>query len=239
MPYWKTFLHLLFIYYRLIWFKAQLLSPIFIISIVLVFADYFHDVKAWCWTVLSPLLNISHHLFKYINLHCPNVVNYTRARECSVSFIMSVSCFLAVLKQYLLLFHTSTQKSSSITSISLSSICVKIVFTHLFDINREIMQKMSSMVEDWISQANAKQRWGRAGRVKPGICFCLYTCHRYENLMRSFQVSQCLILILHVIVCGYYSDVPRLMIDGQVSTQQVDMQDAYNKNSIKALFPIL
>lgn len=44
------------------------------------------------------------------------------------------------------------------------------------------------MVEDWISQANAKQRRGRAGRVKPGICFCLYTQHRFENLMRPFQV---------------------------------------------------
>jgi ATP-dependent RNA helicase DHX29 len=44
------------------------------------------------------------------------------------------------------------------------------------------------MVEDWISQANARQRRGRAGRVKPGICFCLYTCYRFEKCMRPFQV---------------------------------------------------
>ncbi|KAH7671164.1 RNA helicase protein [Dioscorea alata] len=51
-------------------------------------------------------------------------------------------------------------------------------------------KKMTSMFEDWISQANAKQRRGRAGRVKPGVCFCLYTRHRFESLMRLFQVPE-------------------------------------------------
>lgn len=53
-------------------------------------------------------------------------------------------------------------------------------------------KKLSMMVEDWISQANAKQRRGRAGRVKPGTCFCLYTRHRFEKLMRWFQVPEML-----------------------------------------------
>lgn len=53
-------------------------------------------------------------------------------------------------------------------------------------------QKLTSMVEDWVSQANARQRRGRAGRVKPGNCFCLYTRHRFESLMRPFQVILCL-----------------------------------------------
>ncbi|VAH32455.1 unnamed protein product [Triticum turgidum subsp. durum] len=54
-----------------------------------------------------------------------------------------------------------------------------------------IRKKMSSIVEDWISRANAKQRRGRAGRVRPGLCFCLYTHHRFEKLMRPFQVIAC------------------------------------------------
>ncbi|XP_022922708.1 DExH-box ATP-dependent RNA helicase DExH7, chloroplastic [Cucurbita moschata] len=53
-------------------------------------------------------------------------------------------------------------------------------------------KKLSSMVEDWISQANARQRRGRAGRVRPGNCFCLYTRHRYEKFMRPFQVPEML-----------------------------------------------
>ncbi|PNY07956.1 ATP-dependent RNA helicase dhx29-like protein [Trifolium pratense] len=48
------------------------------------------------------------------------------------------------------------------------------------------------MVEDWISQANARQRQGRAGRVKPGICFRLYTRYRFEKLMRPYQVPEML-----------------------------------------------
>ncbi|CAM6038869.1 unnamed protein product [Sphagnum compactum] len=51
---------------------------------------------------------------------------------------------------------------------------------------------MSSMVEAWISQANARQRGGRAGRVRPGNCFCLYTRHRLETLMRPFQLPEML-----------------------------------------------
>ncbi|KAJ9552389.1 hypothetical protein OSB04_016434 [Centaurea solstitialis] len=55
-----------------------------------------------------------------------------------------------------------------------------------------VLKKLSSMVEDWISRANARQRRGRAGRVKPGICFCLYTRHRFEKLMRPFQLPEML-----------------------------------------------
>ncbi|XP_043705880.1 DExH-box ATP-dependent RNA helicase DExH7, chloroplastic isoform X2 [Telopea speciosissima] len=53
-------------------------------------------------------------------------------------------------------------------------------------------KKLSSMVEDWISRANGRQRRGRAGRVKPGICFCLYTRNRFEKLLRPYQVPEML-----------------------------------------------
>ncbi|KAG7588375.1 Helicase superfamily 1/2 ATP-binding domain [Arabidopsis suecica] len=68
-------------------------------------------------------------------------------------------------------------------------------------------KKLSSMVEDWISKANARQRMGRAGRVKPGHCFSLYTRHRFEKLMRPYQVPEMLRvplveLCLHIKLLG-------------------------------------
>lgn len=45
---------------------------------------------------------------------------------------------------------------------------------------------MSSLVEDWVSAASALQRRGRAGRVRPGHCFSLYTRSRFETRLRRF-----------------------------------------------------
>ncbi|KAK9127381.1 hypothetical protein Syun_016178 [Stephania yunnanensis] len=58
---------------------------------------------------------------------------------------------------------------------------------HLID-----LLKLFCMVEDWISLANTRHRKGRAGRVNPGFCFCLYTQHRYKNLMRPYKVPEML-----------------------------------------------
>jgi hypothetical protein len=45
-----------------------------------------------------------------------------------------------------------------------------------------------SWVLDVKLQAAARQRSGRAGRVRPGICYALFTRDRYESL-RPYQVS--------------------------------------------------
>ncbi len=47
---------------------------------------------------------------------------------------------------------------------------------------------MSLLVEDFVSRASALQRKGRAGRVRAGHCFGLYTRHRFEQRLRKFQV---------------------------------------------------
>lgn len=40
---------------------------------------------------------------------------------------------------------------------------------------------MGLLVETWVSKANAKQRRGRAGRVRSGHCYRLYTRKKFES----------------------------------------------------------
>jgi ATP-dependent RNA helicase DHX57 len=50
---------------------------------------------------------------------------------------------------------------------------------------------LSILTEQWITRAAARQRRGRAGRTKPGICYKLYTRKQEEN-MRPFPVPEIL-----------------------------------------------
>uniref|UniRef100_A0A8C5M5E8 ATP-dependent RNA helicase DHX29 n=1 Tax=Leptobrachium leishanense TaxID=445787 RepID=A0A8C5M5E8_9ANUR len=65
--------------------------------------------------------------------------------------------------------------------------------------------QMSSLVETFISKASALQRQGRAGRVRAGFCFRLYTNERFESFM-SYSVPEILRvpleeLCLHIMKC--------------------------------------
>ena len=44
---------------------------------------------------------------------------------------------------------------------------------------------MESLDTAWVSKANAVQRKGRAGRVTHGVCFHLFTSHRYNHLIEQ------------------------------------------------------
>lgn len=50
---------------------------------------------------------------------------------------------------------------------------------------------LSILTEQWITRAAARQRRGRAGRTKPGMCYKLYTRKQEEN-MHPFPVPEIL-----------------------------------------------
>lgn len=51
-------------------------------------------------------------------------------------------------------------------------------------------RSMSMLVEDTVSVANANQRKGRAGRVREGTCYALYTRQCYEQRMKKYQTPE-------------------------------------------------
>ena len=51
-------------------------------------------------------------------------------------------------------------------------------------------RSMSMLVEDLVSVANANQRKGRAGRVREGTCYALYTRQCYEKRMKKYQTPE-------------------------------------------------
>ncbi|KAG7476986.1 hypothetical protein MATL_G00088600 [Megalops atlanticus] len=69
--------------------------------------------------------------------------------------------------------------------------------------------QMSSLVETFVSKASALQRQGRAGRVRNGFCFRLFTKYRFESFM-DYSVPEILRvpleeLCLHIMKCEYGS----------------------------------
>ncbi|KAH9261872.1 hypothetical protein BASA81_000528 [Batrachochytrium salamandrivorans] len=64
------------------------------------------------------------------------------------------------------------------TSITIPD-CVLVIDTgKAKEIRYDGENKFSSLEEDWISQANANQRKGRAGRVQAGVCWKLFSKHK-------------------------------------------------------------
>ncbi|XP_076973258.1 ATP-dependent RNA helicase DHX29 isoform X1 [Tamandua tetradactyla] len=66
--------------------------------------------------------------------------------------------------------------------------------------------QMSSLVETFVSKASALQRQGRAGRVRDGFCFRMYTRERFEGFM-DYSVPEILRvpleeLCLHIMKCN-------------------------------------
>lgn len=47
---------------------------------------------------------------------------------------------------------------------------------------------MPMLLECWVAKASAKQRRGRAGRVRPGVCFHMCSSGTFQDVLSEFQV---------------------------------------------------
>lgn len=54
------------------------------------------------------------------------------------------------------------------------------------------MKETPALVECWVSRASAKQRRGRAGRVRPGVAYHMFSSHTHDNVMCDYQLPEML-----------------------------------------------
>jgi len=77
------------------------------------------------------------------------------------------------------------------TSITIEDITVVIDSCKLKERQYNPSSRLSVLVETWVSQASAKQRRGRAGRVRDGICFHMIT-REFMSKLKPYQIPEIL-----------------------------------------------
>jgi hypothetical protein len=111
----------------------------------------------------------------FVHQHCRNLADdctFRRVAVCTHAYTFRFSC----------LFHFSHIQDDISYVVDTGRAKIKDYDPHL---------NTSTLQTSWISQASAKQRKGRAGRVKPGVCFHLFSRDRHLS-MRPFLESELL-----------------------------------------------
>ncbi|GFR93670.1 ATP-dependent RNA helicase DHX36, partial [Elysia marginata] len=76
------------------------------------------------------------------------------------------------------------------TSITIDDIVFVIDVGRMKEKRYDQAKSMESLEMVWVSQANALQRRGRAGRVQQGVCFHLFTSHHFEFFLREQPIPE-------------------------------------------------
>ena len=98
------------------------------------------------------------------------------------------------------------------TSITIDDVVFVIDSGRVKENRYDDLNKMPTLTECWVSKASARQRKGRAGRVKPGFCWHLYSSHTHDNVLDDYQLPEMLRvgledLILQILILDLGSPV--------------------------------
>ncbi|KAI9593481.1 P-loop containing nucleoside triphosphate hydrolase protein [Syncephalis fuscata] len=102
------------------------------------------------------------------------------------------------------------------TGITIPDVTIVIDTGKVKEMRYDEKRRVSALEEGFVARANARQRRGRAGRVQPGVCYHLFTQHRHNNMMFSYQTPEMLRLplqelCLRIKAYGYGSVEPFLL----------------------------
>jgi HrpA-like RNA helicase len=76
------------------------------------------------------------------------------------------------------------------TSITIDDVAFVIDTGRVKEIQYNESSQCQALVETWVSHANAMQRLGRAGRVRRGVCFQLFSFATWEQIMLPYQIPE-------------------------------------------------
>jgi len=78
------------------------------------------------------------------------------------------------------------------TSITIEDVVYVVDAGRVKENRQDEVNQMPTLVECWVSKASAKQRRGRAGRVRPGVAYHLYSTPTYQHEMAEYQLPEML-----------------------------------------------
>ncbi|KAI5606345.1 putative ATP-dependent RNA helicase DHX57 isoform X1, partial [Silurus asotus] len=76
------------------------------------------------------------------------------------------------------------------TSVTIDDVVYVIDSGRMKEKRYDASRSMESLEDVWVSRANALQRKGRAGRVASGVCFHLFTSHRFNHHLSQQQLPE-------------------------------------------------
>lgn len=73
------------------------------------------------------------------------------------------------------------------TAITIDDVAFVVDTGRMKELRYDPLRKMASLEDCLVSRANARQRRGRAGRVREGLCVHLFTEHRHQYIAVPHQ----------------------------------------------------
>ena len=118
------------------------------------------------------------------------------------------------------------------TSITIDDVVFVVDSGRVKENRYDDLNKMPTLMECWASKAATKQRRGRAGRVKPGFCWHLYSSHTHDRILDDYQLPEMLRvgledLVLQILVLDL-GDPSQFLLKAVDPPTNLSIKNAYN-----------